>query len=257
MPIALTIAGSDSGGGAGIQADLKTFTALGVHGTSVITAITAQNPRGVLGIQTCSKQIVRQQLEAVFAELPPAACKTGMLFSAEIVETVAAFLPDGTRLVVDPVMIATSGAALIDSRAVKAIKQRLLPRATLVTPNVPEGETLLRTKIRSEEHLRAAARALQAEYGCAILMKGGHLRGAKQAVDVFNDGKAELLLTAPYIAAESLHGTGCTYAAAITAYVARGHQLSKAVELAKTYITKAIADRRYAADYPILTSPAA
>ena len=252
MPVALTIAGSDSGGGAGIQADLKTFAALGVHGTSVITAITAQNPRGVMSIETCSKDIVRKQLEAVFAELPPAACKTGMLFSAEIVEAVAAFLPEGTPLVVDPVMIATSGAALIDSRAVKAIKKRLLPRATLVTPNVPEGETLLGIKIRSEEHLRAAAKALYAEYGCAVLMKGGHLRGAKEAIDIFNDGKTELMLTAPYIAAGPLHGTGCTYAAAITAYLASGHRRPKAVELAKAYITKAIAQREFANRYPVL-----
>jgi hydroxymethylpyrimidine kinase/phosphomethylpyrimidine kinase len=254
IPVALTIAGSDSGGGAGIQADLKTFTAMGVHGASVITAITAQNPRGVLGVQACEGGIVRKQLEAVFAELRPRACKTGMLFSAETVEIVAEFFGEKRRppLVVDPVMIATSGAALMDSRAIKSLKQLLLPRATLVTPNVAEGEALLGKKIRSVEELRLAAKAIFAQYGCATLMKGGHLRGGKEAVDFFYDGKMELMLTAPRIKAGRLHGTGCTYSAAITAQLAKGKSVAKAVEVAKEYVTRAIEGRMFVGRHPVL-----
>ena len=256
IPVALTIAGSDSGGGAGIQADLKTFAAMGVHGASVITAITAQNPRGVLGVQVCGEGMVRKQLEAVFAELPPRGCKTGMLFSAKTVEIVAEFFGGKRRprLVIDPVMMATSGAALIDSRAIKSLKQLLLPRATLVTPNVAEGEALLGKEIRSVEDLRRGAKAIFARYGCAALMKGGHLRGGKEAVDFFYDGKTELMLTAPRIKAGRLHGTGCTYSAAITAQLAKGKSVAKAVEVAKEYVTAAIARRCYVGMHPVLTN---
>lgn len=255
MAVALTIAGSDSGGGAGIQADLKTFAAMGVHGASVITTITAQNPRGVLGVQACGEGIVRKQLEAVFAELPPRACKTGMLFSAETVEIVAEFFGEKRRtpLVVDPVMIATSGASLIDSRAIKSLKQLLLPRATLVTPNVAEGEALLGKEIKSIEDLRRAAREIFAQYGCAALMKGGHLRGGKEAVDFFYDGNTELMLTAPRIKVGRLHGTGCTYSAAITAQLAKRKSVAKAVEVAKEYVTQAISQRRYVGMHPVLS----
>jgi hydroxymethylpyrimidine/phosphomethylpyrimidine kinase len=254
IPIALTIAGSDSGGGAGIQADLKTFVALDVHGASVITTITAQNPRGVLGIQPCSEAILRKQLEAIFAELPPQACKTGMLFSAGIIEIIAEFFQTRHRppLVVDPVMIATSGATLIDSQAVRKLRELLLPQAVLVTPNLPEGEALLGIKIRSLEQLRSATKALFAEYGCAVLMKGGHLRGQGEAVDFFYDGQTELMFTAPFLKAGPLHGTGCTYSAAITAYLARGRSLPKAIELAKSYITEAIAGRALAGKHLVL-----
>ena len=246
LPIALTIAGSDSGGGAGIQADLKTFAALGVHGTSVITCLTAQNPRGVLGVQAATPTIVRQQLEAVFAELPPAGCKTGMLYSAEIIRVIVEFFGGKNRLpvIVDPVMVATSGACLLKPAAMKAVRDRLLPLATLVTPNLDEAQLLLSMKILDEEDLRAAARRIVERFGCAALVKGGHLRGTREAVDIFNDGKAELLLTAPFVRGVSTHGTGCTYSAAIAAHCAKGLALAEAVQKAKEFITQAIAESR-------------
>ena len=253
-PVALTIAGSDSGGGAGIQADLNTFAALGVHGTSAITAVTAQNPRAVLGIQACRPEIVRRQLEAVFAELPPRACKTGMLFNAAIIRAVAEFFrrQPHPALVVDPVMIATSGANLLRSAALEALKDQLLPLAALVTPNLPETELLLGSKIQSEEDMRQAARRVRERFGCAALIKGGHLPGARQAADIFFDGRTELLLTAPLIRGLSLHGTGCAYSAAITGYLALGRALAEAVSLAKEYITQAIAHSRLVNGHRVL-----
>jgi hydroxymethylpyrimidine/phosphomethylpyrimidine kinase len=242
QPIALTIAGSDSGGGAGIQADLKTFAALGVHGTSAITCLTAQNPRGVRGIQPATPQLVRQQIEAVVAELPPRAVKTGMLFDAAIIRTVARVFTRhrGRPLVVDPVMVATSGAQLLKPSAMRALLDELLPRATLVTPNLDEAELLVGRRLRSVEDLRAAARALHRRFGCAALVKGGHLRGTRDAVDVFHDGGRELILGAPFVRGVSTHGTGCTYSAAITGYLALGCDLPYAVQLAKRFITLAI-----------------
>ena len=243
LPIALTIAGSDSGGGAGIQADLKTFAALGVHGTSAITCLTAQNPRGVLGIQAVSAKLVRQQIEAVFAELPPTACKTGMLYSTEIIRVVTELFGHGKRppLIVDPVMVATSGAALLKPSAVRTACEELLPLAALVTPNLDEAELLLGVKIRDEEGLRSAARDIVERFGCPALVKGGHLKGRREAVDIFYDGKTELLLSAPFVRGVSTHGTGCTYSAAIAAYLAHGERLTDAVESAKEFITQAIA----------------
>ncbi len=243
LPIALTIAGSDSGGGAGIQADLKTFAALGVHGTSAITCITAQNPKGVRGIQACSVEIVRRQIEAVFDELPPAAVKTGMLYSATIIGVVAEFFRRRPRvpLVVDPVMVSTSGAQLLKPAAVKVLRAKLLPLATLVTPNLDEAEILVGAKLSSVSDLRAAARTLYQHFGCAALVKGGHLRGLREAVDIFYDGRQELLLSAPFIRGVSTHGTGCTYSAAIAGHLARGCSLPRAVQRAKEYITQAIA----------------
>jgi hydroxymethylpyrimidine/phosphomethylpyrimidine kinase len=246
IPIALTIAGSDSGGGAGIQADLKTFAALGVHGASVITCLTAQNPKGVPGVQAATPAMVRQQLEAVFAELPPAACKTGMLYSAEIIRVIVEFFGGKNRppLIVDPVMVATSGACLLKPSAVKVACDKLFPLATLVTPNLDEAELLLGVKIHDEEDLRAAARQTVKRFGCAALVKGGHLRGTREAVDIFNDGRTELLLTAPFVRGVSTHGTGCTYSAAIAAHCARGLALAEAVQEAKVFITRAIAESR-------------
>jgi len=256
-PVALAIAGSDSGGGAGIQADLKTFAALGVHGASAIACLTAQNPRRVLAVETCSPGILQRQIEAVFEEMPPAAAKTGMLFSAENIRVVADFFrtrmarvrsaaatPRSSRripLIVDPVMISTSGARLLEAKAVKALTEELLPLATLITPNLHEAEILSGPKLASVEDLRAAARRICAGFGCAALVKGGHLRGGHEAVDVFFDGRTELLLSAPFIKDVSTHGTGCTYSAAITAYLARGLDLPQAVKRAKQFITQAIA----------------
>jgi hydroxymethylpyrimidine/phosphomethylpyrimidine kinase len=242
LPVALTIAGSDSGGGAGIQADLKTFAALAVHGTTAITCLTAQNPRGVLGIQACRPEIVRQQIEAVFAELPPRAIKTGMLYSKAIIRAVLETLPAGGKvpLVVDPVMVSTSGATLLKVSAIRLIIRELLPRATLITPNLDEATILTQRSLKTLEDLRTAAKALHEQSGCAVLLKGGHLRGGREAADVFFDGRTELLLTAPFVRGVSTHGTGCTYSAAITAFLARGYSLPVSVEHAKQYITDAI-----------------
>jgi hydroxymethylpyrimidine/phosphomethylpyrimidine kinase len=254
LPVALTIAGSDSGGGAGIQADLKTFASLGVHGTSAITCITAQNPKRVLGIQACRPGIVRQQIEAVFAELRPAAVKTGMLYSAEIIRVVAACFKRGKRppLIVDPVMVATSGSRLLKSAAIECLKNELLPLAELITPNLPEAEVLVDRELKSVEDLRWAAQELHRRFGCAALVKGGHLRNAKDAVDILFDGKNEWLLTAPFIQGVSTHGTGCTYSAAIVGYRARGCKLRQAVVRAKEYVTQAIAQSRATARHSVL-----
>jgi hydroxymethylpyrimidine/phosphomethylpyrimidine kinase len=254
LPVALTIAGSDSGGGAGIQADLKTFAALGVHGTSAITCITAQNPKGVYGIQACSADIVRRQIEAVFAELRPAAVKTGMLYSAAIIRAVAKSLRRhrDVPLVVDPVMVSTSGAQLLKPEAVKALCAQLLPLATVVTPNLDEAGILVGAELSDVTDLRAAARTLYQRFGCAVLVKGGHLRGLREAVDIFYDGRQELLLSAPFIRGVSTHGTGCTYSAAIAGHLARGCPLPKAVERAKEYITQAIARSQTAAGHSVL-----
>jgi hydroxymethylpyrimidine/phosphomethylpyrimidine kinase len=246
-PVALTIAGSDSGGGAGIQADLKTFAALGVHGACAIACLTAQNPKRVLGVEACSPKMLRQQIEAVWEELKPAAVKTGMLFSVENIRVVAKFFQNSkhktqnVKLIVDPVMMATSGARLLPPAAEKILKEKLLPLATLITPNLDEAEILAEQKISSPEDLRAAARKIQARFGGAVLAKGGHLKNCRTAMDIFYDGETELLLSALFIKNVSTHGTGCTYSAAITAALALGHDLPHAVEIGKNFITAAIA----------------
>ena len=256
IPIALTIAGSDSGGGAGIQADLKTFASLGVHGTSAITCLTAQNPRAVRGVHPCPPGMVRKQIEAVFDELRPVAVKTGMLYSAEIIRVVAEYFDTRARppLVVDPVMVATSGARLLTAAALARLKDQLLPRAMHVTPNLPEAELLVGQSLGSVEAMRKAARLIHGRHGCAALVKGGHLRGLKQAVDIFFDGETELLLAAPFIRGVHPHGTGCTYSAAITGFLAHEYPLPKAVALAKQYITNAIANGQLARAHFVLNS---
>jgi len=243
LPVALTIAGSDSGGGAGIQADLKTFAALGVHGASAIACLTAQNPRRVLGIEACSSKMLQQQIEAVFEELNPAAVKTGMLFSAKNVSVVAEFFK-GKKcpLVVDPVLASTSGAKLLEPKAVKILKGKLLPLATLVTPNLSEAEILSGQKISSLEEMREAARKIHSQFGCAVLVKGGHLKNAREAADIFFDGEAELLLSAPFVKGIRTHGTGCVYSAAICAALALGHDLPQAVQIGKQFVTAAISE---------------
>lgn len=243
IPIALTIAGSDSGGGAGIQADLKTFASLGVHGVSAITCITAQNPGRVLAVEPCAPAMVRCQLEAVFQELPPGAAKTGMLHSAPIIRVLIGFFQSHRRvpLVIDPVMISTSRARLLQPSAIHLLKTRLLPLATLVTPNLDEAAVLAGRNLKSVEDLRWAARQIHQRFGCAALVKGGHLQNSREAVDIFFDSKSELLLEAPFIKGMRTHGTGCTYSAAITAFLSRGDELPKAVTRAKEYISQAIA----------------
>src|SRR5216684_4841150 len=191
IPCAITIAGSDSGGGAGIQADLKTFAALGVHGASVITCVTAQNPKRVAGIQVCRPEMVRQQIESVFAELRPAAVKTGMLYSTEIIRVVARFFKNcrDIPMVIDPVMVATSGARLLDPPAIKTLQKQLLPLARLVTPNLDEAVILAGRRLRSVDDMRSAARKIHDDFGCAVLVKGGHLRRMPEAADIFYDGQ--------------------------------------------------------------------
>jgi hydroxymethylpyrimidine/phosphomethylpyrimidine kinase len=255
IPIALTVAGSDSGGGAGIQADLKTFAALGVHGTCAITCLTAQNPVKVLAIEPCNPLIVRRQLQSVFAQLPPAAAKTGMLYSPAIVQAVVDIFADSrVPLVVDPVLVSTSGTRLLETPAQKLLCAKLLPIATLVTPNVHEAQILTASRLNTPENLREAARELYLRFGCAVLLKGGHLRGLKNAIDIFYDGRQELLLSAPFIRGVKTHGTGCTYSAAISAYLARGYSLPRAVAAAKDFITQAIARSQLAAGHPVLNT---
>jgi hydroxymethylpyrimidine/phosphomethylpyrimidine kinase len=253
IPVALTIAGSDSGGGAGIQADLKTFAALGVHGTSVVTCITAQNPKLVCAIEPCSGAVVTRQLDAVIAGFKPKAVKTGMLYTTEILEAVVRFLDKHPiTLVVDPVLMSTSGKPLLKRTALESLRGELLPLATLVTPNLAEAEVLAGSSVRSIEQMRAAARAITECFGCATLVKGGHLQNHKDAVDIFFDGREELLLRAPFVANVRTHGTGCTYSAAITAYLARGFSLKKSVLRAKDYVSKAIAGTRKAGEHEVI-----
>ncbi len=255
LPSALTIAGSDSGGGAGIQADLKTFASLGVHGLTVITSVTAQTPRAVRRIEACSTAIVRQQLETVLQEFRPLAAKTGMLYSVAVIRSIAPFFARdrAPALVVDPIITSTSGRSLLQRSALKALRDELFPRATLLTPNLHEAELFVGRKIRTQEELRAAAHELHARFGCAILVKGGHLPRAKNAVDILYDGTRETLLSAPFVRGVKTHGTGCTYSAAITAYLARGLSLLDSVRKAKAYITRAIAHSQSASGHSVLS----
>ncbi|GIQ67354.1 bifunctional hydroxymethylpyrimidine kinase/phosphomethylpyrimidine kinase [Xylanibacillus composti] len=240
---AMTVAGSDSGGGAGIQADLKTFQELNAYGTSVVTALTAQNTLGVHGVYPQSAACVEAQLDAVLADIGVDAAKTGMLFSAEIIALTADKLKQyGVKqLVVDPVMIAKGGAPLLQRDAVQALKERLLPIATLVTPNIPEACHLLgRDQIHDVEQMREASCRLLELGAKAVLLKGGHLEG-ETAVDLFYDGHSFIELAHPRIHTLHTHGTGCTLSAAITAELAKGASLEAAVRTGKAFISAAIA----------------
>jgi hydroxymethylpyrimidine/phosphomethylpyrimidine kinase len=239
-PCVLTVAGSDSGGGAGIQADLKTFSAIGVHGASAITCVTAQNPREVREVQAIPVSSVKAQIRCVVEAFAPQVVKMGMLYSREIIDGVSLALDRDLVLIVDPVMISTSGAMLLQPSAIAAL-ETLLRRAYLMTPNLPEAEHLLQRTLSEPEDLRAAARDLHEAYGCAALVKGGHLPNLKVAVDVLFDGENEWLLEAPYVRGISTHGTGCTYSAAIAAYCALGDPLPRAVARAKEFISNAVA----------------
>ena len=252
--VALTIAGSDSGGGAGIQADLKTFASIKVHGISVLTCITAQNPKEVIGVQAVTPKMVTAQLEAVFNELRPNAIKTGMLYNQQIIKRICQFLQKerDIPLIIDPVMISTSGAHLLKSSAVKTLLNELIPLAHLVTPNLHEAQILVHHPIRSAEETRDAAHEIFERFHVPVLLKGGHLTGLKQAIDFYYDGTTELLLEAPFIKGISTHGTGCTYSAAITAYCAIGLNMTQSVTRAKTWITRAIAQSFYACNHFVL-----
>jgi len=241
IPIALTIAGSDSGGGAGIQADLKTFHQFGVFGTSVVTAVTAQNTVGVRKIHTVPMEDVRAQLDAVSTDLRPAAFKTGMLGSAALIRVVAAGVREHALLnyVMDPVMVATSGDRLLEEDAVAQLMEELLPLATLVTPNLHEAAILTGTPVATLSDMRRAAHGLVENGVNAALIKGGHLDG--EAVDLLWDGHREQVWRRPRINTDQTHGTGCTLSAAITAGLARGSELYVAVDRAVGFVHRAIA----------------
>jgi hydroxymethylpyrimidine/phosphomethylpyrimidine kinase len=241
MRTALTIAGSDSGGGAGIQADLKTFSAFGVFGTSAITAITAQNTVEVIAVEAVRPELVTAQIDAVLDDLGADAIKIGMLANAANVEAVAAALErrPARPLVLDTVMVSKGGVRLIDEEAIGALTARLLPMASVITPNGPEAEALTGLAIRSVADLHAAAAALIDLGARAVVAKGGHLDGP--AVDVFHDGSRAIELRSPRIESRHTHGTGCTFSAAIAARLALGDSLDAAVRAAKAYIDRAIA----------------
>jgi hydroxymethylpyrimidine/phosphomethylpyrimidine kinase len=243
LPRALTIAGSDSGGGAGIQADLKTFTVFGVYGSTAITALTAQNTLGVKGVHAVPPEFVRLQLETVLSDIGTDAVKTGMLANAAIIAEVVRAVREHqiVKLVVDPVMVAQSGAALIEAGAVEALRSELIPLALLVTPNAPEAEVLASMKIESTADLRRAARVIVERGARAALVKGGHLEG-EDMVDVFDDGRVVQELRAPRVHTRHTHGTGCQLSAAITAGLAMGRPLAEAIVDAKRFISVAIAN---------------
>lgn len=242
---ALTIAGSDSGGGAGIQADLKTFQELGVYGMSALTAITVQNTLGVFGVYPLEPEAVAAQLEAVGSDLPPDAVKTGMLFSSEIIRVVAAKVKQfrwQERLVIDPVMVAKGGSQLLLQEAVDALITELLPLSLAITPNLPEAELLTGMKIQGRGDREQAARLLHAMGPKYVILKGGHGPEGDDAVDLLYDGQEFQYLSSPRIETRHTHGTGCTFSAAITAALASGRSMAEAVHLAKDFIQAAIED---------------
>lgn len=244
MKKALTIAGSDSGGGAGIQADLKTFQELEVFGMSALTAVTAQNTLGVHGVYPMTAEAVVKQIQAIGEDLGANAVKTGMLFSAEIIEAVAASI-NGYKwenVVVDPVMIAKGGASLLQSEAVTAMKRYLLPMAKVITPNIPEAEVLTGQTIRTYSQKQEAAKRLY-DFGVRnIIIKGGHDENLSESIDLLFDGKEFYTFTSKRMETKNTHGTGCTFSAAITAELAKGRTVYEAVQVAKAFIQAAIED---------------
>ena len=242
VPAILTIAGSDSGGGAGIQADLKTFGALDCFGLSAITCVTAQNPDEVRGVEPLTPEMVRSQIAAVCAAFPVAAAKTGMLYSAEIITAVAEAVTEFgiPRLVVDPVMISTSKKPLLREDAAAALREKLLPKAMLITPNLPEAEALSGGTINSLQELREAAAELGRQYQTACVLKGGHLDSGNAVIDILWDGSRLHEFRTERVAAAETHGTGCTFAAAAAAGLSRGASLPEAVAAAQAYVAGAL-----------------
>ena len=246
-PVALSIAGSDSSAGAGIQADLKTFSALGVYGLTAVTCVVAEIPGKVSRVEPVNARIVREQIEVLVRNFPIGAIKTGLLCSTAIISAVAETIGKTCRtrgrhipLVIDPVMIATSGDRLLEPPAIDAYKDQLFPLATLITPNLDEAGLLLETKIKTREAIEEAAKALANQYCASILLKGGHLQG-DEAIDLlFHKGKLRTF-SAPFVPRVATHGTGCTYSAAITAELARGLLLEKAIRRAKKFVSDSIA----------------
>ncbi|HEX3420306.1 MAG TPA: bifunctional hydroxymethylpyrimidine kinase/phosphomethylpyrimidine kinase [Candidatus Udaeobacter sp.] len=245
-PVALSIAGSDCSAGAGIQADLKTFTALGVYGLTAVTCIVAEVPRKVSRIESLSATIVREQIKVLLENFRVGAIKTGLLCSEEIVCAVAQAIQDAKKktprpilLVVDPVMIATSGDSLLGPGAIESYKTKLFPLATLITPNLDEAASLLATTIEEREQMENAAKDLAKEYRASILLKGGHLRGDKAIDLLFHHGEL-IEFSAPFVRGVKTHGTGCTYSAAITAGLASGFSLEQAIKQAKKFVSQSI-----------------
>jgi hydroxymethylpyrimidine/phosphomethylpyrimidine kinase len=243
--VVLAIGGSDSSAGAGVQADLKTFAALGVYGLTAITCIVAETPGKVLRIQPADPNIVREQIELLLSNFPVAAVKTGLLCNAQIASIVAKTLRDGRRksragkLVIDPVMIATSGDALLEQGAIEIYEREIFPIATLITPNLDEAARLLGDPIRNLPQMRRAVTALTQKYGVAVLLKGGHLSGSR-AVDVLHDRIRIREFSAQFIRPVATHGTGCTYSAAITSVLAKGGELTGAIKIGKRFVSQAI-----------------
>jgi hydroxymethylpyrimidine/phosphomethylpyrimidine kinase len=249
VPVTLAIAGSDCSAGAGIQADLKTFTALGVYGLTAVTCVVAEVPRKVSRIEPITARMVREQVEVLLKNFPVAAIKTGLLCSAEIVCAIAQVIQDNKNktarsipFVVDPIMIATSGDNLLESGAIESYKHKLFPLATLITPNLDEAAVLLETAIKDRKQMENAAKALATKYCTSILLKGGHLRGDNAIDFLFHQGESTAF-TAPFIRGVETHGTGCTYSAAITAGLACGFSLEEAIKRAKKFVTESIKRR--------------
>jgi len=241
MKTALSIAGSDCSAGAGIQADLKTMTMNGVYAMSAVTALTAQNTTGVTGICPVPPDFLEQQLDAVFTDIPPDAVKIGMVASRELIAVIARCLRryGAKNIVVDPVMVATSGSSLIEPDAVTALQRELFPQATVITPNIPEAERLAEMTIRNEDHMEAAAKRLADRYGCAVLLKGGHR--VSDANDLLCTGGICQWFAGVRVDNPNTHGTGCTLSSAIAANLAKGFSLARSVERAKAYISGALA----------------
>lgn len=242
MKTALTIAGSDCSGGAGIQADLKTMTMHGVYAMSAITALTAQNTTGVTAIMEVTPQFLAQQLSMIFDDIPPDAVKVGMVSSAPLIETISEQLKkyDAKNIVVDPVMVSTSGSALIETNAVCVLKTKLLPLATLITPNIPEAEVLSSMHIQDQTDMSRAAKKLFDTYGCAVLLKGGH--SIYDANDLLcTDGQVQWFY-GKRIDNPNTHGTGCTLSSAIASNLAKGYRLEDAIQQAKDYLSGALSD---------------
>lgn len=243
MKKALTIAGSDSCGGAGIQADIKTMTMNGVYAMSAITALTAQNTTGVTGILEVSPEFLRKQLDAVFEDIFPDSVKVGMVSSSELIEVIADCLIGykAVNIVIDPVMVATSGARLIDQSAIDTLKDRLLPLAAVITPNIPEAEILTDMKISDESDMEKASEALNELFGCAVLVKGGHRINDANDVLFIPGSDDPVWFAGERIDNPNTHGTGCTLSSAIASNLAKGYRLAEAVERAKNYLSGALA----------------
>ncbi|MCB6343384.1 bifunctional hydroxymethylpyrimidine kinase/phosphomethylpyrimidine kinase [Enterocloster lavalensis] len=242
MNTALTIAGSDSSGGAGIQADIKTMTAHGVYAMSAVTALTAQNTTGVTGIMEVTPEFLREQIDDIFTDIYPDAVKIGMVSSSRLIEVIAERLAHygAANIVVDPVMVATSGARLIGEEAVDTLKERLLPMATVLTPNIPEAEVLSGMDVRTAEDMERAAALIGDTYGCAVLVKGGHQ--LNDANDLLYRGGRLKWFRGKRIHNPNTHGTGCTLSSAIASNLAKGRDLDASVEMAKRYLSLALSD---------------